>query len=70
VVKVWSSPGQPRWSVTVYLGDSREALEELVDLTLDTYGLVGQRLAERHWGGGRYPAPTVHAPQREEERQA
>jgi hypothetical protein len=46
-VKIWGTPSAPRWSVTVYLGDTRAELFALVDLALDTHAFVGQRLAER-----------------------
>jgi hypothetical protein len=66
-VKVWGQPSSPRWSVTVYEGDTREQLYELVDLALKTYALVGRRLTERK--ERERQTPTVHAPTQQQEQQ-
>jgi hypothetical protein len=66
-IKLWGSPSQPKWSTTVYLGDSREELKELVEVALDIFNLVGERHAARRQEKRPVPTVTVHVPQRPKE---
>jgi hypothetical protein len=61
-IKVWQTANGARVSTTVYMGDSREELDELVRLAVATYELTRQRLAERR------SSPTVHVPPGRENR--
>jgi hypothetical protein len=47
VIKIWGAPSHPRWSVTVVQGTTVEDLDELVDLALDAFDLVRDRLEVR-----------------------
>jgi hypothetical protein len=62
-VKVWGAPSRPHWSVTIYMGDEREALDELVSLAIETHALLGERYAERRRAER---TTTVHVPPRQE----
>jgi hypothetical protein len=64
-VKIWSTSGRPRWSISVVQGTTAREMDELVDLAVEGFELVRERLAERR---RQERTPTVHAPSRQEGR--